>query len=321
MGRMAIAALSPAGSRARLSILIYHRVLREVDPLFCDEPDAACFDMQLQWIKRLFRVLPLDEAIDALRRDALPACAAAITFDDGYADNAEIALPILRRHGVSATFFVTTGFLDGGRMWNDTIIEGVRRARADTLDLTRWKLGEREIATPALRRAAIEAVIDAHKYLPAAQRDARVAELAAAICDSPLPDDLMMRSDQVRALHDAGMGIGAHTVTHPILTRLDAANARREIAEGRAALEHIIDAPVTLFAYPNGKPGVDYTAEHVHIVAESGFSAALSTAWGAATRASDFLQLPRFTPWDRTPARFAARLARNLRLTPAPELA
>ena len=120
-----------------------------------------------------------------------------------------------------------------------------------------------------------------------------------------------MRDDQVRQLHRAGMGIGAHTAHHPILASLPAAAARGEIAAGRAALEAIIGAPVPLFAYPNGKPGTDYRAEHVRMVRELGFEGAVSTAWGADAE-GDAFQVPRFTPWDRTPGRFLARLCRNL---------
>ena len=70
--------------------------------------------------------------------------------------------------------------------------------------------------------------------------------------------------------------------------------------------------PVTLFAYPNGKPGRDYLAEHVQMVREAGFRAALSTAPGAATYDADSLQLPRISPWQRTPGRFGLALARSL---------
>src|SRR4029077_1157464 len=88
--RTAIRALSPPGPRARLSIFIYHRVLPEPDPLFPEQVDAAAFRRQLEWIKELFNLLALDDAVSRLERNALPARAACITFDDGYADNADI---------------------------------------------------------------------------------------------------------------------------------------------------------------------------------------------------------------------------------------
>jgi hypothetical protein len=77
---------------------------------------------------------------------------------------------------------------------------------------------------------------------------------------------------------------------------------------------------VPLFAYPNGKPQTDFTSESVAIARESGFEAALSTAWGAASSTTDPYSIPRFTPWDRSRFRFATRMARNLRVSPNPAL-
>ncbi len=299
------------GVRQRLSILIYHRVLAQPDPLFPHELDAARFERQLALVKECFRLVPLRDGLRGLREGTLPARAACITFDDGYADNAEIALPILQRHGAPATFFVASGFLDGGRMWNDTVIELVRRAPA-TVDLTRAGFGMLQLDTVAQRRAAIGALLDQLKYLPLAARQERVDQLCELV-PVALPDDLMMRSAQVRQLHAAGMEIGGHTVRHPILARLDAAAARREIADGKDALEGLIGAPLRSFAYPNGKPGQDYLAEHARMARELGFEAALTTSWGAAGPASDPFQLPRFTPWDPRPGRFVLRMLQNLR--------
>jgi len=85
----------------------------------------------------------------------------------------------------------------------------------------------------------------------------------------------------------------------------------REIRASKRRLEEITGKPVTLFAYPNGKPSRDYRREHVGMAREMGFEAAVTTAWGVAHAASDPYQLPRFTPWDRTPGRFVLRLFHN----------
>ena len=295
-----------------MSILIFHRVFAQPDPLFPDEVDAAVFEQRLRWIRQLFNVIPLDEAVTRLQHGALPARAACITFDDGYADNEQVALPLLRRFGLVATFFVATGFIEGGRMWNDTIIESLRGARGDTLDLTSLRLGIHPIETFTARRAAIDALIGQLKYLPATAREDAVNAIHAC-SGASIPERLMLAEDQVRRLRAAGMVVGAHTVTHPILARTDESTARREISESKDRLQAILGEPVKLFAYPNGKPVDDYGAAHVAMVKSAGYAAAVSTAWGAASSASDLFQLPRFTPWDRTPARFGFRLVRNLR--------
>lgn len=309
--------LSPAGARARLSVLIFHRVLPQPDPLFPDEMDAARFDALLTWVKAWFNVLPLDEAIRRLADGSLPARAAALSFDDGYADNHDVALPLLRRHGLPCSFFVATGFLDGGRMWNDTLIESVRRSALPALDLRGLvdgrgeDLGLHELATIDDRRAALGRLIERVKYLPPEPRLACVQAIAERAEVMP-PDDLMMSGAQVKALRDAGMQIGAHTVNHPILAKLDPAVAADEIGRSRDVLQTLLGEKVGLFAYPNGKPGTDYLpAVHPGIVRELGFDAAVSTRWAAARPGEDVFQIPRFTPWDRSRGRFGLRLARN----------
>ena len=316
--RWLLQTLSPAAGKARLSILIFHRVLPGPDPLFPGEVDAARFDAVCAWLRTWFNVLPLDEACRRLHQGTLPARAAAITFDDGYADHHDVALPILRRHGLSASFFVATGFLDGGCMWNDTLIESVRRCRSSSLDLSRLGLdglGVLPLETTDQRRAAIDTAIRACRYLAPRERDAAVLAVSRIAAVEP-PRDLMMTTGQVRSMHQQGMLIGGHTVTHPILARLPLADARREMQVGKAQLEAITQAPVTLFAYPNGRPGEDFGAEHAVLAEELGFEAAVTTAWGVSNQRSPLHQLPRFTPWDRSRWAFGLRLARNVGVRP-----
>jgi peptidoglycan/xylan/chitin deacetylase (PgdA/CDA1 family) len=256
--------------------------------------------------------LPLYEAVQRLAARSLPARAVCVTFDDGYADNADVALPILRKHRVPATFFIATGYLDGGRMFNDTVTEAIRAIDAPKLDLASIGLGTLALGTMEAKRAAIARILPVLKYLPAAERAAHAARLGE-IAGIGSRSDLMMREAQVRELHSAGMEIGAHTVTHPILLNTAPDAARREIVESGRRLAEILREPVRLFAYPNGKPGVDYGPEHTQMVRDAGYATAVSTGWGVATAQSDRFQLPRFTPWDRTPGRFALRLIRNMR--------
>jgi peptidoglycan/xylan/chitin deacetylase (PgdA/CDA1 family) len=313
MFRLPFSILSPGGPRGRLSILIFHRVLERPDPLVPDVPDAAVFEAQMRWVRGWFNVLPLDEAVQRLRDGRIPPRALAITFDDGYADNEAVAARVLHGLAMTATFFVTTGFLDGGVMWNDRLREALRGCTADALDLQGLGLKRYPLATlDERRRSSIALILDVKHFEPE-QRQALV-DAVVARAGGRAPEALMMTSEQVRRLHTLGMGVGAHTVTHPILTRLDAAAARHEIAASKARLEEILSQRVGLFAYPNGHPNHDYAAEHVRMVQECGFDAAVTTAPGAASMRSDRFQLPRAAPWDRTPLRYGARLLSNFRL-------
>lgn len=309
--RTVVGLLSPAGKRARLSVFIFHRVLPKPDPLFPNEPDAEQFDRIISWVRTWFQVIPLDTAVDALKTEKLPARAAVITFDDGYADNYTVALPILLNRKVPATFFIATGYLDGGRMWNDTITESIRNFPSGYLDLSAQDLGCYQTGSDEEKRKAIGEIIAKAKYLPPNRR-IEVTDDIARLTKAKLPDNLMMTSDQVREMRVAGMQIGAHTVNHPILTCSELTVVRNEITTSKVMLEQILQEPVTLFAYPNGKPITDYRAEHVQLIREAGFKAALSTAWGSADKTTDPYQIPRYTPWNKTRLKFSLQMIVNL---------
>lgn len=301
--------LSPKGRFGALTIVIYHRVLRAPDPMVVGELTCDAFADQMQLMAEEFNVLPLSEGVARLQRGDLPSRAACITFDDGYRDNAEVAVPVLKEYGLCSTFFVSTGFLDGGRMWNDTIIEFVRQAPGDALDLSMIGGEPAPIATMDQRRQVARELVLMLRRLSYDERSERVAALIGD--GSGLRADLMMTSVQVKELLSQGMEVGAHTVTHPILSRLDQGRAYKEIEQSKANLEHVLGERVSLFAYPNGKPGKDYGVEHVRMVRKLGFDAAVSTSWGAARKGADILQLPRFRPWHDDSKRFHQGLIRN----------
>ena len=305
--------LSPTGTRARLNILIYHRVLAETDPIFPSEPTSSGFDRQMAMLKNAFNVLPLHEAVMRLKAGTLPARAACITFDDGYADNLTLATPILKKHGLPATFFIATAYLNGGRMFNDTVIEAIRHSPLKSLDLESIGLGHFEIADNAAKAKAIGQILPQVKYLPLDEREQTVARIAQLAQCGPLPNNLMMTTEQLQAWHAAGMEIGGHTARHPIIAKLDANTVRQEISDGKTFLEQTLNTRIRLFAYPNGKPGTDYLPEQAAIVRDLGFDAAVSTQYGSATQSSDVFQLPRFTPWSPQPLRFVPMLLGNLR--------
>jgi len=230
-----------------------------------------------------------------------------ITFDDGYADNFDIALPILQKHSMKATFFIASGYLNGGWMWNDGIIEAISKTSRNCLDLTTLGCEKYQLNTNEEKRSCIEDLISKNKYINSGKR----TELAKRILDNagvPEPKHLMMTDEQIKKLHKMGMGIGGHTVNHPILKSVDKATARREINENKEFLESLIGEPLHIFAYPNGKPGKDYGPEHVSLVKEAGYKCAVTTAWGRVNINTDPFQLPRFTPWDKNPWKFVVRL-------------
>lgn len=293
--------------QGRLNILLYHRVLDEPDPLSPYELHIQRFDNQMKWVNRFFNVLDLAEAIDKLQSNRLPPRALCITFDDGYRDNHKNALPILEKYGLTATFFIATGFLNNGIMWNDLVIESLRKTKLEKIDLNDFGLACFDIQDNKVE--CLKNIINELKYLSFDERTQVVTEIPRILGVSR-PDNLMMTEDEVKLLHHRGMGIGGHTVNHPILSKVDAQQACKELEDGKKALEQLISGEISLFAYPNGKPEQDYQQEHVDMVKQAGFSAAVSTAWGVATKMSDVYQLPRFTPWDHSITKYLVRLGK-----------
>lgn len=303
---------SPGGSKGKLTILTYHRVPAGTDPLLSsDQVNARKFAGHMKAISECFNVLPLPQALEHLERGTLPARALSITFDDGYKDNYTIALPILQSHGLKATFFVCSGYLNDGLMFNDVIVEALRVCETTQLDLSWLGLGLLSVGDIGAKRQVSEKILNSVKYLPFLEREAacdRVWQTAAP--GKPRPR-LMMDDEQIRELARHGMTIGGHTHTHPILNRLDLDSAREDIALNRRLLTTLIGHEPLVFAYPNGRPVRDYGYEHVKLLQELGYRSAVSTAWGVATKACDRYQLPRFSPWDDDPRRLVLRLFKN----------
>jgi len=306
--RPIISHLSPGGTRGKLQVFIFHRVLAEPDPLLPGEPDAVQFAWMLRLIGRNFNVLPFGRAVRLLKKGTLPKAAACITFDDGYRDNFSVALPLLQQYGLTATFFIATGFLEGGRMWNDDIIEAIRLLPNEVVDWQEFGLDQYDLTTHSARINSIGKIQGKLKYLPHAQREATARKIArsAGVDDK---SRLMMIADDVRSVRAAGMELGGHTHTHPILTSLTDSDAYSEITQGKIELERILGEPINVFAYPNGNPQMDISSRHVEMLGEAGFIAAATTERGIGKVDTDPYMIPRFTPWDRTPAKFGIRCA------------
>jgi peptidoglycan/xylan/chitin deacetylase (PgdA/CDA1 family) len=186
------------------------------------------------------------------------------------------------------------------------VIEAFRLAPTGKLGLSEFDLGIHDLNDMASRVRGYEVVLGTLKYAAHPIR-AEIARRIATHCGVPNACNLMMTHRQLRLLHGEGAEIGGHTRTHPILERMDDATAQQEIISGKQELEALLEEQVQVFAYPNGVPGRDYSERHVDMVHQAGFNAAVSTRPACATATSDIFQLPRFTPWDRTPLRFALR--------------
>lgn len=311
-----LSALSPAGARGKLTILQFHRVPAQVDPLSPTEMGQVEFEKILDFFMSCTRILPLGEATRALARNKLPDRAVALTFDDGYAEWVDVISPVLRSRNLHATFFVTTEQLTGATMWHERINAAVR-ALPEQAAVLPYGFGSFADLRVFKHRARLALELqERFKYVPLAERNLAIAALEAQ-ATVPLERPQSFDEASVRHLHNQGFDIGGHTIHHPILNQSDDAEALAEIGGSKERLEGIIGAPVTLFAYPNGRPLRDFSTRHVEMVKACGYHAAVITGGGVAQGSSDPFQLPRFTPWGNEPTRMALQVARNLLTRPA----
>jgi peptidoglycan/xylan/chitin deacetylase (PgdA/CDA1 family) len=260
-------------------VLNYHRIGHITNMPFLRDAISATpadFDRQLAFLARHTDVISGDDLPHVLRtgrgRHIL------ITFDDGYLDNYELAFPLLQRHGLTATFFICTGLLDDrGLAWWDEISWMVRTSTRLELPVSSWF--ETPITLAEDREPAIKAVIDRYRALPGDQTAAflnHVAEATGTSRATPsLSRNLWMTWDHVREMRAAGMTIGAHTITHPILSRLPAECQLEEIAGSRARVGVEIGESPKLFAYPVGKP-YTFNTDTRAALQSAGFSHAFS---------------------------------------------
>jgi peptidoglycan/xylan/chitin deacetylase (PgdA/CDA1 family) len=295
--------------RRRFQILAYHRVLPAADPFAIGAVTKAEFAAQLKVLRSCFRVVSPDRLVEELDAGGPPPGTVCITFEDGYRDNHDHAWPLLREFGLPATCFVSTGFIGTMRApWHDTVLQAFKRSRKDRFDFPSAGFANESMEGPAARAAVAMRVLRWLKKHAPRERDAYIAEIERA-CGVPSGQDerLMLDWDEVRALHAGGFTIGAHTVDHPILSRLTEQEMEREIAGSRDAIEAQLQAPARHFAYPNGQPG-DFDERSIAIVRKLGFASAVTTVAGVNDAGTPRYEWMRRQPWDPTGNAFFVRM-------------
>jgi len=234
---------------------------------------------QLSLLRRVATVVALDAALDDLASGRpLPPRAVALTFDDGYRDNLDVALPMLQDLGLPATFFLVPGVLDGEiTPWWETLGHAFTTTRRDSLDWdgTAWSLSGAE------RRGSHDRVAARLKQLRQAERLAAVDEIVDRL--GP-PGDAAVRPmfldwDGARELAQRGATVGAHSRDHAILANESADSQRRNLAAARRALESGLDGGIDLLAYPNGTPA-DFGDDTIEAARAAGFRCGVTTIPG-----------------------------------------
>ncbi|MHC1562413.1 polysaccharide deacetylase family protein [Actinomycetospora sp. C-140] len=266
----------------RLLVLGWHNI--DPTPYAPADPDTGRrgFERQLALLDRLATVVPLSDAVDILAAGgSLPPRSVALTFDDGYADWLDAAVPALDRHGVHGTFFLVSDILSRtvGAWWED-LAAAFDRAEVAHLE---WAGRTHDLSTPQARHATQEALKSELKLVDRATRVAAVDAIAARIAPSApaASPSLFLDWDGARALAATGHGVGSHTVTHPILAREEPDTQLAELTDSRRELEDGLGQTVDLLAYPNGNKG-DYDERTMDFAERAGYRAAITTRAGLA---------------------------------------
>jgi peptidoglycan/xylan/chitin deacetylase (PgdA/CDA1 family) len=290
------------------TILTYHRVNDHRDPFFAALGNAV-FERQVQHLARHYVVLPVEELVDRMAAGAVPRNAAAITFDDGYRDTLTHAAPILAGYGLPATVFLATGFIGTTEIpWYDRLATAFKLSTRSSIVAPSGE--ELPLETVDDRLAALVRTRTHLKALTEEQFQRAFHRLLETLRagERQSSKNAMLNWDDVHALRGLGFRIGAHTVTHPVLSRVSAERARAEIMGSREMIQGACGTAPRAFAYPNGGPA-DYTAAVVDIVREAGFRCAVTTRFGLNTPRTSPWELQRGQPWEEHLPTFALKLA------------
>ncbi len=301
----------------RLHILAYHDVSR--GGRFEGQVGLLNFRSQLRGLAENYRFVDLVAGAGDLA-GGTPAHrgreAVTLTFDDGYRGNHALAWPEIEACDGTATFFLTTGFLDGAPLWFDTVRRALRGwASADPAAQSRISQAFRaalgEVDRPAW---GTEAVLEQLKRLAPAIRQQLATDLASHVDHVAAAEPMTWA--EAGDLKARGAALGAHTVTHPILAQLGDSEQRREIAGAAERIEEQLGVRVRSFAYPNGTR-LDLSESTVGIVRELGFDAACTMVRGSNRAHADPLRLRRIgvgdEPWYVLDTRMAGLFDQEVR--------
>jgi peptidoglycan/xylan/chitin deacetylase (PgdA/CDA1 family) len=278
--------------RHQVLIVTYHR-FSERDG--AGRISARAFAEQVKYLAAHYTLVPLSLLDSCLQHRDLPPRLAAITIDDGYRDAYEIAFPILREHCAPATIFAVTEFVEGTAwLWTDKARYLTESASARAFEIGIGGRALRLELNGAASRAVAAALINAAlKPLSEEARGAMIDRLAFELGvkppERPPSEYGAINWRQAREMADAGIEIGSHTLTHPILTGLSDARLREEVAQSRDRIQNALGRKVETFCYPNG----DYDLRTQREVARAGYRLAVTTDVGLNNALNDPLALRR----------------------------
>ena len=293
--------------RHTAAILMYHRVVStDSEPFFdkgpCIHRPLKHFKSEMAFLSKWFQVVGMDEIVASMAApDAFREPTVVVTFDDGYLDNYEYVLPVLKRQAIPATIYLTTAVIGTKELlWPDQVEHILLRT-----DRTSFRFemlfddAQIDLATHDARRRANSMICKALKLVGDSQRHRLINELGQCLDvgsgEGGASLRRMLNWDEVRDMSRNGISFGAHTVSHPILSKISTQSAVSEIQDSRAAIEAHVGAPVNHFAIPNGSAN-DFTEALKTYCVDSGLTSIVTTEHGTVSCRSDPMFLRRVSP-------------------------
>jgi peptidoglycan/xylan/chitin deacetylase (PgdA/CDA1 family) len=275
-------ALHRLQGKNRLTVLNYHRIADANAADFIGytpnvSTDASGFAAQMKFVSKHFSVISLDTLVSHLvHGTALPDYPLLITFDDGYLDNYETALPILKQYQLPAVIFLMTSRMTETSQlpWWDACAEAIRHTEHEDLQLP--QIGHYSLRTPSERKLASDRLISALKLVPEAEKTGLLKQIVETLeVDLSLKKPLFVNWEQVRELVAHQVACQAHTHNHPILTRITEVEIREELKRSSQLIAEETGQKISAFAYPNGTSS-DYDERVFRVLSELNFQVAFT---------------------------------------------
>lgn len=271
-----------------IAVFMYHEIGDAADDVDAWQVvRESDFLRQVDWLRREFRLISIDEAQREIVKGTVEARRAAVlTFDDGHRGLASRLLPVVRREGIPVAVYVSTGHIESGRAyWFDRVVNALQDVGTREVDLIRLGLGRFDLHPERgpLRWADIQRILVAAKKLRGELCEAVADEIDRQVNRPPSAVLVPLEPSEVAELSaEPLVTLGAHSHGHEVLTRLAPEACVQSILEGRALLERWGGRPVVHFAYPSGF----HNAQVESAVRAAGFETAMATRpglWGAAS--------------------------------------
>jgi peptidoglycan/xylan/chitin deacetylase (PgdA/CDA1 family) len=288
---------------------MYHGITKSPLPVhdWCFVTETA-FREQVRYLRDHFQLTCLSNAVDLLRRGSLSRPTAVITFDDGYSSTYDLAFPLLKEAGCPATIFLATQFVDSeDTLWFCRLNGALTASSRSSFS---WNGRTFSIRDP-LRKASVSLLLQGElKNLPPSRIATALDDIVRVLTDSrnvsAISPFRILSSAQISEMASSGLiEFGAHTHSHPILSRLSAAEQEEEITLSKQEVERLTHRSCRFFSYPNGR-SQDYDGETVRLLEKCGFTAAVTTINGPNLKNTPLLELNRYMAGEVDHANFSA---------------